>query len=87
MIFTSNSKAFVQSTLLPESFKLKLFSCKIRLGAYQARGVAGRRPLVQIFHEKRNKLQPFWQRRLPHELFNITSEEHAVQSTSLPEGF
>ena len=29
MVFTSNSKAFVQSTSLPESLKLKLFSYEI----------------------------------------------------------
>ena len=30
MIFTTNSKAFVQSTLLPESFRFKRFSHNIR---------------------------------------------------------
>ena len=40
MIFISNSQAFVQSTSLPESFKLKLFSSKILVCAAKLVGLS-----------------------------------------------
>jgi len=36
------------------------------------------RGLNAISHAKRIRLKPFWQSSLLHELFNITSKEHAV---------
>ena len=49
-----------------------------RIGvATQARAKISRS--ARTLYEKRIELQPFWQRSLLHELFNITSKDHAVK--------